>query len=1097
MPTIPEIFNLAAADAAAAEEQDLNGFESASQRGTSIQGHSAAAVQPAPVWRCAVCDSPNLQRLLDGNWSCADCGSLDYYRVSEQTWRRTGFGTWMFFPEGQEPPPPWLRATVTAETADSDQQPSGTPAAPSEARPAESAAARRRRRRRRQGPLDPEGGDWPEQAESETLTNDSVVTVSSRPPRPRPDSQLPGPGLVDLRRPAAPDGLPVEPDQDHFRGQPAALEDAMTPRKAKKGTSSTTPSWTSRMGPERGVKWRSGAPPQPPKWTYEKEDLRAFSKYERKVRLWEIQVEPYMSKREASLQLYNALSGEPEQELEHAPLERINSAQGITYILDQLRGPMSQRLVYQKRRYLSDFEGINRYPNEHLRAFVNRYRRTERNLSAVDISVGAMYDAEARGSRLLDRSRLSPQDQRLVLVGSRYSLTFEDISESLVMQFPDFKPPPPVMGKDGQMITRTKGTGKFGSQNLQATAQNQSHGNGKGSGKFGPRKIFVTEAGAETENQVPEDADEGGSDDLDDNQAAEDDQNQDGPGDEADDNDQGDDLDDLVQVLTVTARRLASVRLGRKFSGNKVPPSELKKKTACAACGEIGHWRGDPQCKVSGAGAQASSSTSNPGPSTSALAKKGGKGAKADRPHQAFTVMHSDLGNYEVRSGYGTAFSAEQPEGHYQVNVVFATQDVMHSSGFVGYMVLDTACQRTCCGRRWLHEHCSLLQVYDLDTIKVDCRDRFQFGKGDPIPADHRAYVPAVLDDGSPFVFGAGVLDAGIPLLASNPLLKALGMVLDLPRMVVYFERLSAEVPVVSLNGHLAVNISAFSVCAVASLKQFIETVDWQIAAPELPFDQASLTIYPGHAPDSTTMVAKVALSDAEPPLLPQEPVPADVPSSSSQDVGSSLAGGGDPASFGCPLHESRGVRPRRHLPVRQCDRQIRQVPQVHDKMGVEERRRKVGTAPLQRVFALIGAAIALLGQYGLSGGADYESFSSGGGGKDDTYYGAAIPEYDLSNYPGPTFDSRTSTHDDGGRTGCLEASDRGWRGDHLRLGRVKGFKRLAGNIGRASRILGLQRSSYRRLPTSWLRGPPGAVRRRGQTKCGRVRSWAPCLPTS
>ena len=136
MPTIPEIFNLAAADAAAAEEQDLNGLESASQRGTSIQGHAATVVHSAPVWRCAVCDSPNLQRLLDGNWSCADCGSLDYYRVSEQTWRRTGFGTWMFFPEGQEPPPPWLRATVTAETADSDQQPSGTPAAPSQARPA-------------------------------------------------------------------------------------------------------------------------------------------------------------------------------------------------------------------------------------------------------------------------------------------------------------------------------------------------------------------------------------------------------------------------------------------------------------------------------------------------------------------------------------------------------------------------------------------------------------------------------------------------------------------------------------------------------------------------------------------------------------------------------------------------------------------------------------------------------------------------------------------------------------------------------------------------------------------------------------------------
>ena len=101
-------------------------------------------------------------------------------------------------------------------------------------------------------------------------------------------------------------------------------------------------------------------------------------------------------------------------------------------------------------------------------------------------------------------------------------------------------------------------------------------------------------------------------------------------------------------------------------------------------------------------------------------------------------------------------------------------------------MVLDTACQRTCCGRRWLQEHQDFLADYELKTIKVDCRDQFQFGKGDRIPAEYRAYVPAILDDGSLFYFGADVLNAGVPLLASNPLLKALGVVLDLPRMVAY-----------------------------------------------------------------------------------------------------------------------------------------------------------------------------------------------------------------------------------------------------------------------------------------------------------------------
>ena len=108
-------------------------------------------------------------------------------------------------------------------------------------------------------------------------------------------------------------------------------------------------------------------------------------------------------------------------------------------------------------------------------------------MSAVDVSVCAMYDGEARESRLLDRSRLSPQDQRLVLVGSRYSLTFEDISESLVMRLPDFKPPPPVI------INKAKGTGKFGNQNH--LSQTQDQGSGQGTGKCALRKVLVTETG--------------------------------------------------------------------------------------------------------------------------------------------------------------------------------------------------------------------------------------------------------------------------------------------------------------------------------------------------------------------------------------------------------------------------------------------------------------------------------------------------------------------------------------------------------------------------------------------------------------------------
>ena len=80
-----------------------------------------------------------------------------------------------------------------------------------------------------------------------------------------------------------------------------------------------------------------------------------------------MQIKSYMTAREAALLLYNSLTGEAEAELEHAPLERINSDTGIQYILECLKAPMEQKAVYQKRKYLADFEQLNRYPGEGLR----------------------------------------------------------------------------------------------------------------------------------------------------------------------------------------------------------------------------------------------------------------------------------------------------------------------------------------------------------------------------------------------------------------------------------------------------------------------------------------------------------------------------------------------------------------------------------------------------------------------------------------------------------------------------------------------------------------------------------------------------------
>ena len=64
-----------------------------------------------------------------------------------------------------------------------------------------------------------------------------------------------------------------------------------------------------------------------------------------------------------------------------------------------------------------------------------------------------------------------------------------------------------------------------------------------------------------------------------------------------DDADEETDLSAVVDVLTVTAKKLQSLTLGRKYTGTRTI-QERKRTSSCSACGQIGHWAGDGMRKV-------------------------------------------------------------------------------------------------------------------------------------------------------------------------------------------------------------------------------------------------------------------------------------------------------------------------------------------------------------------------------------------------------------------------------------------------------------------------------------------------------------------
>ncbi|CAK9008588.1 unnamed protein product [Durusdinium trenchii] len=128
----------------------------------------------------------------------------------------------------------------------------------------------------------------------------------------------------------------------------------------RKNDKSSQSSWDTRKGPSPGIKWKGGTPPNPPKWNYSSSDLRAFSKFER----------------------------EAEAESEHMELSRVNDKNGVDYILSCLKGPLEQKVLYQKRALLANYEVVARTANETIRQYINRYKRIERDLQAVGIQTG-------------------------------------------------------------------------------------------------------------------------------------------------------------------------------------------------------------------------------------------------------------------------------------------------------------------------------------------------------------------------------------------------------------------------------------------------------------------------------------------------------------------------------------------------------------------------------------------------------------------------------------------------------------------------------------------------------------------------------------
>ena len=455
-------------------------------------------------------------------------------------------------------------------------------------------------------------------------------------------------------------------------------------------------------------------------------------------------------------------------------------------------------------------------------------------------------------------------------------------------------------------------------------------------------------------------------------------------------------LHNLAQVLTVTSKKLQATVLGRKFTGRR-SIEDRKRSSSCAACGAMGHWAGDSICPVSSKGGSSTSKGSGKNQQKGKdKSRFSGQSASSltttSYPKKAFVVNFGDEDQYEDPPGPETFHNFPTNLVEDDANpFVYITEAIDLS----GYMVLDTACQKSCTGERWMNTHSKLLQNHGMQTVREDCSDKFQFGAGTTQQAAERCYFPIALpgQETQGVIVGVSVLPLNIPFLASRVLLEQLGSIIDLHHCVLHFVKIGVSIPLVRKHGHIVARITAFppQCSQMVCWDELTDSSFWSKPSPELVIHPEATISQSGSNSIAPTLAhASVAHQTTTGMADPVEDFPSPAPDVGAERVQDDepLGASGHSSTFMVDRH--RGGRAKEPatpqdgqaealsedmltsgLPtVRKCSRQVRTMQEVRPEVQMDQRAGGLGS-----ILKLITAAIAVTG-YHPDNGRDVQAVS-------------------------------------------------------------------------------------------------------------------------
>ncbi|CAE7206232.1 unnamed protein product [Symbiodinium natans] len=538
---------------------------------------------------------------------------------------------------------------------------------------------------------------------------------------------------------------------------------------------------------------------------------------------------------------------------------------GLNKLLKALEGINGKSALDKKGELRKLFyTELSRKPGERPADFMSRFRFLAAELK----SEGIALPSSELGWFLKEKLGLDPLRKQLLETALQGREGFEDVEAEALRLFKDLHAADPLMRRAGAPDLRGRGRsfGGFGGTPSSSTTFSVYRGSGalssvpgrssgsvtpalKGGGKagsFAPRRpflgyrsrqAFAAEQLGETEGEPGEEAEdeelvpeeEGNGVSLDDVLEAEaealatelEQAEAEGLEPQVLDEVEGTVESAAEALLTMREARhkLQDLRKDRGFGKATSAPSSpqsgrpgFKKRGVCHDCGQPGHWAGDQGCSKPGAGLARPKSSARPGatPSQSSPSHRRVQlvesfAAEATQEQREDPAVYHETAVVSSWSSFAEALEASQPH---------ETQSALAvDKRLVG--ALDSACNRTVCGRRWLEGYLQALASSPLwqalqPLVKTEVeRENFKFGNDGVKASYSRHRLPMVVGSSCVLVWTSVVEVESLGLLLGRDFLEAIGGVISFTRRALRADHLDASrIPLRQLSaGHFFLDI--------------------------------------------------------------------------------------------------------------------------------------------------------------------------------------------------------------------------------------------------------------------------------------------------